>query len=334
MDKRDNKFDNIKAFLIFTVVLGHSLEYLYGTTGIYGIIRAAIYSFHMPAFVFISGHFTKYSKKSLSNVTVTYLSTYCIFNALLALSPARTHSPLYILFPQLIYWYLLCLLIWRISIPALSKIRFILPISIVLTLYIGIYAEADRFLSISRAVCFLPFFLAGYFLSIDRIEKIGKWIAVVLFLLCLSLSCLANYYVIIPVKMYEYIQSYHKTNVGNMEGIIMRAFMLSISFVIIICLIKLFSSRSSKLSTWGKNSLAIYLLHIYPILVFRKLELFNFDNSCVNILFAFAFSILICLFLSIQPISSIYNFVIGKLVSFFCKNKELSDSEIRKNLNT
>ena len=255
------------------------------------------------------------------------MSTYIIFNVLFGLTPGRTRSPLYFLFPQLIYWYLLCLLIWRITIPALSKIRFILPISVAFALYIGIYAEADRFLSISRAICFLPFFLAGYFLSIDRIEKIGKWITLVLLTLCLSLSCLANYYEIIPVKMYEYIQSYEKTNVGNIDGILMRAFMLSISFIVIICLIRLFSSHSSRLTIVGKNSLAIYLLHIYPILALKKLGFFVFDNLLISIAFGLVLSIALCFLLSIQPITNIYNCLINKIVSFFCPDKKLSNTE-------
>ena len=34
MKERDARFDNIKAILIFLVVLGHTIEYLYGNKGI------------------------------------------------------------------------------------------------------------------------------------------------------------------------------------------------------------------------------------------------------------------------------------------------------------
>lgn len=47
---RNYRMDNIKSFLILCVVLGHMLE-LSGTGGWYRVI----YSFHMPAFIFVSG---------------------------------------------------------------------------------------------------------------------------------------------------------------------------------------------------------------------------------------------------------------------------------------
>lgn len=50
-------FDNIKIVLIILVLFGHALEEISLENG-YGIIRACIYSFHMPVFIFISGYFS------------------------------------------------------------------------------------------------------------------------------------------------------------------------------------------------------------------------------------------------------------------------------------
>lgn len=48
--------DNLKAFTIFCVVLGHAIQ-CYDTTGRMGGVYGAIYSFHMPLFMVISGYF-------------------------------------------------------------------------------------------------------------------------------------------------------------------------------------------------------------------------------------------------------------------------------------
>ena len=69
--ERSLLFDNIKTVLIILVVLGHALEEI-SLEHEYGIIRACIYSFHMPAFIFISGYFSgggyaKESKKIIVN---------------------------------------------------------------------------------------------------------------------------------------------------------------------------------------------------------------------------------------------------------------------------
>lgn len=55
--ERSLLFDNIKTVLIILVVLGHALEEI-SLEHEYGIIRVCIYSFHMPAFIFISGYFS------------------------------------------------------------------------------------------------------------------------------------------------------------------------------------------------------------------------------------------------------------------------------------
>lgn len=55
--ERSPLFDNMKMVLIILVVFGHALEEI-SLEHEYGIIRACIYSFHMPVFIFISGYFS------------------------------------------------------------------------------------------------------------------------------------------------------------------------------------------------------------------------------------------------------------------------------------
>lgn len=54
---RSGLFDNIKCLLIFLVVFGHMLEPQTG--GGVNFIYLNIYSFHMPAFIFVSGWFSR-----------------------------------------------------------------------------------------------------------------------------------------------------------------------------------------------------------------------------------------------------------------------------------
>ena len=56
---RDYLFDNCKAFLILMVVLGHFTEGSYQHTDFLYTLKWLIVSFPMPAFIFISGYFSK-----------------------------------------------------------------------------------------------------------------------------------------------------------------------------------------------------------------------------------------------------------------------------------
>lgn len=77
--ERSLLFDNIKTVLIILVVLGHALEEI-SLEHEYGIIRACIYSFHMPAFIFISGYFSGGTQTKVKKLLliVGYLISYLI----------------------------------------------------------------------------------------------------------------------------------------------------------------------------------------------------------------------------------------------------------------
>ena len=53
--ERDYFFDNLKAVLIFLVVLGHFLLPIHGES-VLVVVKRLIYVFHMPLFVFVSGY--------------------------------------------------------------------------------------------------------------------------------------------------------------------------------------------------------------------------------------------------------------------------------------
>ena len=60
MKKRIYTLDNLKAVLIFLVVLGHLLiSFTHATCNSAKYISSFIYSFHMPLFIIISGYFSK-----------------------------------------------------------------------------------------------------------------------------------------------------------------------------------------------------------------------------------------------------------------------------------
>lgn len=317
--ERNVKLDNLKAFLIFTVVLGHSFEFLCVTEGVYSTLRAVIYSFHMPTFVFISGYLSKHSRKPLSHITVMYLSTYVFINTVYGLTPWRATSPFNLLFPQFVYWYLLSLWFWRVLTPAISKVKFIIPASILLTLYIGFFTDADRFMGLSKTICFFPFFLAGYSFSMSYVARMNKRILWIALGVCFTLTIYANIRSIIPVKMYDFIQSYSLTNVGNLDGVVMRLFMMTISFIMIVCLLGIIPNNRLKITMLGQNSLIIYLFHLFIIRIVSAFLPVPLEQNCLNIGVCIGLSVIICLVLGVKSITRIYNKAISKLIEILVR---------------
>ena len=72
-------------------------------------------------------------------------------------------------------WYILALFIYRLTIEAFGKIRFIVPLSIIFALWAGTRPEFTTFLSASRIVVFFPFFVAGYLWKSEYITAVRKF---------------------------------------------------------------------------------------------------------------------------------------------------------------
>ena len=110
----------------------HSLEEI-SLEHNYAIIRAWIYSFHMPAFIFISGYFSKHVRKNggVRKTIINCAIPYFIFNTIFVLWTEKTLA-INILTPRYIFGDLFSLLIWRLLIDDLKGIRGILILSIIL----------------------------------------------------------------------------------------------------------------------------------------------------------------------------------------------------------
>lgn len=161
--EREYQYDNIKAFLIFCVVLGHGLEKF--LTGGLKTVYVLIYSFHMPMFVFISGMFARYEPK---RIVKKLLMPYLLFQIMYCLVYKQGRITIQFLTPVWVLWYLFALIIWSILIPFidLKKTRerlLLLTGSVLLALMVGFYSEISYYMSLSRIVVYFPFFLLGFY---------------------------------------------------------------------------------------------------------------------------------------------------------------------------
>ncbi|HOC98723.1 MAG TPA: acyltransferase family protein [Myxococcota bacterium] len=160
--QRDAWFDNVKFVLIFLVVAGHMLEPLD-----YGPAYLLIYSFHIPLFVFVSGYFSRNfakagnERKLIERLVIPYIVfevAYSVFDWWLFDRPKLTFSPFS---PYWITWFLFSMVLWRASLPYVSRLRMALPISLLVGLAAGYSGSIGYFGSLSRTLVFMPFFLAG-----------------------------------------------------------------------------------------------------------------------------------------------------------------------------
>lgn len=271
INKRNYLLDNLKAILIFFVVFGHVIEYYVADSRILKAIYIAIYVFHMPLFVYISGYFSKKTKGFHDSVN-TLIIPYIIFNLVWYTAVyLKTGDAMFsVVHPGWTLWYLVSLFFWRIILPYIIKIKYIVWISFGLGLIIGMVPIDSTILSLSRTIVFMPFFLLGVLSNEKDLEKIKKYkkiLPAVLLSLLVIAAIYISFYTNINYKFLYNSNSYAAVNLSIIKGVVLRVFSYVGAVTLIFSTINIVSSKKRFYSYIGKATMSVYLLHIYVVIL-------------------------------------------------------------------
>ena len=206
--ERIAKWDNAKLILIFLVVLGHFLETFLKQYPVCESVYGIIYLFHMPAFLFISGMF---SKKTINAEKLDWakITPYLLLFVLLDFGRFIVR---YYWDPTLTFrvfritgvsWYLFALFVLIVVTHLLRKIdpKFVFCIAIGISLIVGYSKGIGYWFALYRIITMFPFFYLGYLWDREKVESaLGRyWIRIlaVAVLILHLFGCLNN-----PVKVY------------------------------------------------------------------------------------------------------------------------------------
>lgn len=173
---RSQKWDILKFFLIFLVVLGHAADFYKWTSDFMLFLRLFIYLFHMPLFIFISGLFSKktVNEKRYSRLA-GYIAVYAVLKIFEYLYKLLSGSDVKLDFLTAggSQWFVLTLFWLQLITIAVKRFppKYVMPVGILLSCACGFINVNSDFLAFMRTVVFFPFFYLGYCLDRTRLEK-------------------------------------------------------------------------------------------------------------------------------------------------------------------
>ena len=311
MKQRDLFWDNVKGILIFLVVLGHFL-YSYANKipdSMAAHIYIFIYSFHMPAFIFCSGYFSRSERARGSEALIKLVLCYLAFNtAMMLFSHFYLGSSIKTLTPYFSYWYLLSMLAWRFLIGKLGKVKGILVLSVLISLAMGYCNEFPNMLSIRRTVAFFPFFVAGYLLDPEKVAGLLKRRTprsmIVSAAAVLAVAAVA-FWAVVRFKLTgsaTLMGSYNATGT-----IFHRLLIFAISAAAIAGMFLVVPNCQIPLLTRsGRYSLLIYLVHRF-ITIFYYKEIFPAKTyTRIYLLYALIATVAVCWAFSRRPLNRLF----------------------------
>lgn len=267
---RNKYICNIKAVLIFLVVLGHVLENYLDKPAVLAIYKF-IYIFHMPLFVFISGKMTK-SISVCKKQMLKSMELYCIFDLFYVvyerviydkrLDPFTPYWHLWYLFALIVWSALGMLFLWLQEHKVSSKIIFFG--TVIASLMIGTVKFADRRFALQRIFAFLPYFYLGMTVDIDDIKD-KKWIKIA----SIIISLIAVPIVVIYVpKSFIYQATPYS---GDILTVILMRLVCEIAAAAVSIIILLYMpDKKLAFTAVGKDTLPIYVFHpvAIPVICF------------------------------------------------------------------
>lgn len=279
--KRDPYLDNVKFVLIALVATGHSLV---PTLSAHSAKSAYIfiYMFHMPAFVLISGYLGRNfwnSNAKINKLVDTLIIPYVVVEigyALLRYGLGQKWT-LTIIDPAWLNWYLLALVLWRISTPIWTRMRQPLLVAVVIYMMAG-FSEIGGDFSIDRFFGLLPFYVLGLLLKPEHFDLLKPtWVRIVGGLTLVGAAGVAIFiapHVKLAPVYYRY--SFKGMDMSWWMGLGVRGAVLIAGMIMTFALLAVIPRRETWFSDLGTRTLYAYLLHGVVVLIAKDQHWLSF----------------------------------------------------------
>ncbi|MER6140233.1 acyltransferase family protein [Streptomyces sparsogenes] len=268
--QRDAFFDNAKYLAIVLVAMGHAWEPLTDGSRTAEALYMTVYAFHMPAFILISGYFSRSFdmrphrlRRLITGIAVPYLIfeiAYTFFKRWADDDPTYDFS---LLDPWYLTWFLIALFVWRMTTPIWKIIRWPIPVSLAIATLASVSPDIGDDLDLQRVLQFLPFFVIGLHMKAEHFHRIRtprtRLLALPVFACAVAFAYWAG-----PRMNSAWF--YRRDSVQELAappwtGPVMTLAMFGCSMVLVACFFAWVPRRRMWFTALGAGTLYGYLLH-------------------------------------------------------------------------
>ncbi|MER7567412.1 acyltransferase family protein [Streptomyces sp. NPDC097941] len=268
--ERDPFFDNAKYLAIVLVAVGHAWEPLRAGSRSVSALYLLVYAFHMPAFIVVSGYFSRNFDASpgrlrrlVTGLVVPYVvfeTAYTFFTRWTDRVPDR---PVSLLDPLYLTWFLVALFVWRLTTPLWQRVRHPVPVALAVAMLATLTPSIGDDLDLQRVLQFLPYFVLGLTLKPEHFRLVRRR-AVRLLAGPVFAGALVAAYWVVPRMSAAWL--YHRDSAQELgapawSGPVMTSAAFGCSLVLVGCFLALVPGRRTWFTALGAGTLYGYLLH-------------------------------------------------------------------------
>ena len=269
-EQRDAFFDNAKYLAIALVAMGHAWEPLRSDSRAVTALYTIVYAFHMPAFIIISGYFSRSFdaspakiKRLVTGVVVPYVVFETAYTYFTRWSDGVPDREISLLDPLYLTWFLAALFIWRLTTPIWRSVRWPLPIALTAAALATLSPSIGNDLDLQRTLQFLPYFVLGLCLRPAHFSLVRQWRVRILAVPVFAASLVFSYW---AVPRMDYAWFFHRgaaedLGVPAWYGPLMTLALFGCSLVLVACFLSWVPGRRMWFTALGAGTLYGYLLH-------------------------------------------------------------------------
>ncbi len=273
MKERQAFYDNLKFILMIFVVFGH-FAFEYRNEKLMIAICNAIYTFHMPVFIFVSGYFSRNIKVQRWADVIQLLIPYLLLEIVHWGFTKFTHlgyGNKSLLTPTYHNWYLLSLFYWRMLIPFFNKMNKNLALALIFTLSIGAgwLPQLTDFAAAYRSLYFFPVFAFGYYAQdisqYTKVSLVVKFTALFFLLAFTFLIFYVSYFDMEKAEKLLYAYAPMYGYYGESDNMLLRIAAMISGFGCGFLFLFLVPHKTTFFTRMGTKTLYVYVFHMFIV---------------------------------------------------------------------